>query len=307
MPSPVQPEEGTKHVEPQAESQGRFGDDKMEVKIARYLCNYTKKMVGTRSHGKWNVRPQNANIEHSRKNVTCVDKKLDLNKMIMLGNHHRHFLWCFHVFFVTRSGFSLLDEVTLPEDEDELELVADAPQQEDDDSWLTLVLGICWDAHECPTLQDSVTCFSKEGEPGSLTKFTFQCGGSWSIRWWLYFTYFATAVLVVVFCAKVEHWMNRDMLMLSNENSQSKFAIQFKIGWFHHGPLWDDRNNNSNNNNNNNNNNNTHPHAHNPCCLHQVVKRFDSEDVGTKSNSILRKRTCQKHMKGTGCSTGGQI
>lgn len=69
----------------------------------------------------------------------------------------------FSCFFVTRSGFSLLDEVTLPEDEDELELVADAPQQEDDDSWLTLVLGICWDAHECPPSRILSHVFPKKG------------------------------------------------------------------------------------------------------------------------------------------------
>lgn len=123
---------------------------------------------------KWRLRDINLCITQYilGKNVTLVDKRLDLNNMKVLGNHHRHFLWYFHVFLFTWCGSSLLNKVTPPEEEDELELVADAPQQEEDDSWLTLVLRICWDAHECSTLQDSITCFSKQRGSGIPLKVT---------------------------------------------------------------------------------------------------------------------------------------
>lgn len=50
---------------------------------------------------KWRLRDINLCITQYilGKNVTLVDKRLDLNNMKVLGNHHRHFLWYFHVLF----------------------------------------------------------------------------------------------------------------------------------------------------------------------------------------------------------------
>ena len=129
-------------------------------------------MVGRRSHGRWNVRPQCANIKHSRKKCHMCGQKTGFKQHEGAGQSPSPLLVVFSCFFFTWCGSSLLNKVTPPEEEDELELVADAPQQEDDDSWLTLVLQMCWDAHECPTLQDSITCFSKQRGSGIPLKVT---------------------------------------------------------------------------------------------------------------------------------------